>query len=112
MRLSLDELNHRLDELVAELLGEEDGVELFSAEECGLDRRAAWNKLWVSDDFICCMKSDDGGLQYYGGFEYVDKELRREAGRFVFYFRGEEEVDSRVGSHIDHALNAKTNEEE
>ena len=37
-------------------------------------------------------KQDDKSLQYYGGFEYVNKSSRQEYGNYVIY----ESSDSRV----------------
>jgi hypothetical protein len=36
-------------------------------------------------------------MQYYGGFEYVDKDYRYEMGDYVFYTVD----DDRVGGHVD-----------
>lgn len=106
--MDMDTLNARLDDIASEML-EDDSVNLYSAEQCGLDRRASYQQLWVSEDFICCTESDDRGLQYYGGFEYVDKAYRKELGRFVFYFKDEEE-DGRVAGHIAQALSSVNGE--
>jgi hypothetical protein len=67
-----------------------------TAEDLGLDRRAAY-RLYVTDEVIAVPKGDDGKLQYYGGFEYVDKEYRREIGDWVFYSA----EDNRVHGHLD-----------
>jgi hypothetical protein len=106
--MDMDTLRNRLDEIASEML-EDDSVDLYTAEECGLDRRAAWQELWVSESFICCTEADDRGLQYYGGFEYVDKAYRKEVGSFVFYFKGEED-DGRVADHISRALSSVNGE--
>jgi len=66
-----------------------------TAEEVGLDRRAAY-RLYVSEDTIAVSKDADRTLQYYGGFEYVDKEYRQEMGDWVFYFAD----DERIGDHL------------
>lgn len=62
----------------------------------GLDTRAAY-VLYVSDEAIAVDKSNDRTLQYYGGFEYVEKDYRVEAGDYVFYLA----EDDRVQNHID-----------
>lgn len=53
-------------------------------EDLGLDRRAAY-RLYVSEEGIAVHKSHDNTLQYYGGFEYIDKDLRHVYGDWVFY---------------------------
>jgi hypothetical protein len=66
-------------------------------EDCGLDRRSGY-RIWVSPDAVAIPKQNDGSLQYYSGFEYVSKELRREYGDWVIYLA----EDSRVQDCIDY----------
>lgn len=64
----------------------------------GLDERATYGGLHVdvqNEEFIACKASDDRVLQYYGGFEYIDKEYRKELGGYVFYLT-EPDGDGRV----------------
>jgi hypothetical protein len=70
------------------------------AEDVGLDRRAAY-RLWITEDTIAVSKSQDAGLQYYGGFEYVDKECRKEMGDWVFYFAEDERVAGHLSQYYD-----------
>ncbi len=78
--MSLIDLQHDLNQLAEQYL---DGAP-----------RAA-NRLWIGSDFIAVRKHDDRSLQYYGGFEYVDKEHRTECGEYVFYST----EDDRVQGH-------------
>jgi hypothetical protein len=66
-----------------------------NAKDIGLDERCGY--LFIDHDCIAVRKNSDRTLQYYGGFEYVDKEYRREVGDWVFYFS----EDSRIARHID-----------
>jgi hypothetical protein len=66
------------------------------------DRRAAY-EIWVSEDCVVVKKDHDRTLQYYGGYEYIDKSLRMEVGDYVVYF-DDGEVDGRVGRAIDVAF--------
>lgn len=61
----------------------------------GLDMRCG--PIYINEDCIAVDTFRAGSLEYYGGFEYVDKEYRHEAGGYIFYL-GE---DSRVRDHID-----------
>jgi hypothetical protein len=70
------------------------------AEDVGLDRRAA-HRLHVAKDTIAVRKDQDGGLQYYGGFEYVEKEYRMEMGEWVFYFAEDERVADHLSQYYD-----------
>jgi hypothetical protein len=58
-------------------------MERVPANRLGLDPRCG--KLFVSPDCIGVYKENDRSLQYYGGFEYIEKEYRHEMGDFVFY---------------------------
>ena len=76
----LDSIDDRITAYVAKF-------DEFTAEDLGLDSRAAY-RLYVDADHTCIAvdKRNDRVLQYYGGFEYVDKDFRREMGNWVFYF--------------------------
>lgn len=65
-------------------------------DKLGLDIRAG-GYVWVDEDTIAVSKTRDGSLQYYGGFEYIDKTYRREFGDYVFYLGD----DNRVRDALD-----------
>ena len=69
-------------------------------EQCGLDNRAGY-RLWIDEDAIAVARRNDNTLQYYGGFEYVDKENRVELGDYVFYLREEERIYDHIGQWED-----------
>jgi hypothetical protein len=69
------------------------------ASELGLDQRCG--KLFANADCIAVYKDNDRSLQYYGGFEYIDKEFRHEMGDYVFY----SVEDNRVCGHLVTYLN-------
>lgn len=93
MSMSFDEVYNKAEELAEEALS--DAKEL-RAEVLGLDPRAAY-RLWAGEDFIACRTSEDRGLQYYGGFEYIEREHRQELGGYIFYSAASE----RVQGHLD-----------
>ena len=64
-------------------------------ENVGLDMRCG--TIYINEEYIAVDKYKAGTLDYYGGFEYVDKEHRTEMGYYVFYSR----ESSRVAEHID-----------
>jgi len=66
------------------------------------DRRAA-DQVWVSSVSQCIVvrERDDRTLQYYGGFEYVDKQYRKEIGSYVIYFGMHERVADAVDAAIE-----------
>ena len=67
-----------------------------SADKLGLDIRAGY-KFWVDENTIVVGIINDRNLKYYGGFEYVDSNYRREYGDYVFYL----DEDDRVRRHLD-----------
>ena len=69
-------------------------------EDCGLDRRAGY-RIWVSPDAVAIPKHNDNSLQYYGGFEYCSKELRREYGDWVIYLAEESRVQDCIDCYYD-----------
>lgn len=72
------------------------------AEDLGLDRRAAYT-VWVDEDALIVRKNEDRTLQYYGGFEYVDKDARIECGDYVIYSND----DSRVADCLEQYYEAQ-----
>ena len=64
-------------------------------EDLGLDRRSGY-RVYVDVTAIVVPKRDKGSLEYYGGFEYVDKSCRSEVGDWVIYSAD----DDRVLGHL------------
>lgn len=85
----LDNVNEQMDRFV-------NTMDPVKANELGLDSRAGWD-LWVNKDCIVTTLGSDSSLQYYGGFEYVNKEFRSQVGDWVIYMNG----DERVREHIE-----------
>jgi hypothetical protein len=79
-----------------------------TAEQMGLDPRSFWGHAYVDNTAIVVNKEQSRKLDYYGGFEYVDREYRREVGDYVFYIA----EDDRVREHIARALGKELEEEE
>lgn len=88
----LDECNQKIEELVNEMKAALPG-------EIGLDPRCG--VVYVNDDCIIVPKHKDATIQYYGGFEYVDKDFRHAIGDYVIYLA----VDDRISGHIDRFYN-------
>ena len=70
-------------------------------ENIGLDPRCGI--IYISEDAIAVPQYNDRTVQYYGGFEYVDKEFRKEMGNYVFYLAD----DERVLGHIQRFFESK-----
>lgn len=71
-----------------------DNMEQVSADELGLDRRCG--RVWVCEDFIA-VEGGSQSLDYYGGFEYVDRDCVTVMGDYKFYSA----EDDRVRDAID-----------
>jgi len=56
----------------------------------GLDERC-YTTLYCSSEFIA-VKGPTRNLDYYGGFEYIDDEDRRQTGSYTFYLSSSERV--------------------
>ena len=75
------DLVESLDERIRAVVRELPKVE---ASAVGLDKRSAY-AIWIDEDALIVTKDNDRTLQYYGGFEYVDKDARTEYGDYVIY---------------------------
>ena len=61
-----------------------DGMTEVLPQDLGLDQRAGY-RLFINKEAIAVPAQDARNLQYYGGFEYVDKAYRTELGDWVIY---------------------------
>jgi hypothetical protein len=76
-------------------------MDSYEPEQFRLDERSSYSSKIYVDEYFSMMivsKRDDRALQYYGGFEYVNKEYRQEAGSYVIYHSD----DERVQEHLDY----------
>ena len=78
------------------------------ARDLGLDPRSFYGYAYVDETAIAVIKDQAHSLDYYGGFEYVDKDYRREVGDYVFYLA----EDDRVRSHIERFMVANEETED
>lgn len=85
-----------IEDVNEKLFRRTDNMTRVSADKLGLDIRAGYT-LYIDEECIIVNKNNDRMLQYYGGFEYVDKEFRNEIGDYVIYTNG----DSRVADCLE-----------
>ena len=85
MQSLINEINQKVEVYVG-------GLTEVQAQDLGLDERAG--RLYT-DGFegLVVHKEADRRLQYYGGFEYIDKYYREEIGNYVFYLTGDDRID-------------------
>lgn len=81
----INEINQRVEIFVG-------GLTQVTGADLGLDERVG--RLYTDGfDGIAVHKEADSRLQYYGGFEYIDKYYRQEMGDYVFYMAGDDRVE-------------------
>lgn len=93
----IEEINDTVREYI------ERNMQDATASDLGLDIRAGYN-FQVDEETIAVRKYDDRNLQYYGGFEYVNKDYRTEMGDWVFYMKDPHKCGDelcRVGDCLD-----------
>jgi len=81
----LDEVQDLVERQVA-------GMRRVSATELGLDQRCGF--AYVDEDMECIVVDDARarGFNYYGGFEYVADEDKRQLGDYVVYLNTSDRV--------------------
>lgn len=89
----IDEVNDMVRRTVRETM------EVTSADKMGLDRRAGYT-LFVNEDFIA-VEGDGHMLDYYGGFEYVDKDCVTVMGDYKFYSADDERVRDHIETYFE-----------
>lgn len=92
--MSLDQMLSEAADLAETFLK---GKLKVNAMEVGLDFRAG--TLYVGGDFIATHDWNRYNLDYFGGFEYVEKDLINVVGDYVFY----SSQSDRVQEAIDYA---------
>ena len=86
MMYFLNEIGQKTEQFVQSL-------EQVKAQDLGLEERAG-NRFYTNgQDGIVVDREADRILQYFGGFEYVDRYYREEIGNYVFYLTGDDRVD-------------------
>ena len=66
------------------------GLRRVSANELGLDIRCG--RVYIDRAERVIVSDNSRSLDYYGGFEYIDKECRTQLGDYVIY-QGHSRVD-------------------
>lgn len=89
------DFEEKVSDLVNEFIRD---LPCVNAKEVGLDSRCG--NLFVGEDFIAVYSHSDNRLQYYGGFEYIDKALRNQIGDLVIYMVEDDEC--RVSECLEH----------
>ena len=101
------ELQNLVNDAVEQFLADATPV---TCEQLGLDPRAHYGEIWVSEDGSeLIFKSPSGLLDYYGGFEYVDKSAKKVFGNYVIYDRWS---DERIDEHMSNLDGTNVEEEE
>ena len=101
----IDYINEKVERHIAENFE----TVFCSRGETGLDTRCGY--IFINEECVAVRKQNDGTLQYYGGFEYIDKEFRHELGDYVFYLRECDRVDGVIEAYYNKDSSEETNNE-
>jgi len=99
----IDQINDKMRERLKEMF-------YCMPEELGLDNRAGY-RLWCDRDSIIVDKQHDRSLQYYGGFEYCDKDYRHELGDYVIYTADDDRVEEHIAEFYNNQDESQRSEE-
>lgn len=80
------------------------------AKDIGIDPRAAY-ELLIGENFIACPLSSASTLDYYGGFEYHNKEFTQVMGDYKIYLTTYGDGDDRVEDIIDQEITGGQDED-
>lgn len=86
----IEDLNEKMERRVFDM-----NSLMCSSKDIGLDARCG--RIFIDEECIIVSKNNRRQIDYYGGFEYVDKEFIQEIGNYVIYLNG----DERVLGHIE-----------
>lgn len=67
-------------------------------EDLGLDRRCS-AFIYLDDSWIAVPLHSQQRMEYYGGFEYVDRDCVRTLGDYVFYSAEHSRVEDIISTH-------------
>jgi len=96
---SIDDINDALNELFEEqIMPDLNTITPTQRQSCGLDTRAIPPSLMYSKNMIVVPSNNRGSLDYYGGFEYVDKECITQVGDYVIYSSDDDRVNELIDS--------------
>ena len=91
--IDIDILQNDINNMVEDFMSD---TMLIEPEAVGLDRRVG--TIFVTPDKSCIIAPlhNQACIEYYGGFEYVDREAKKVIGNYVFYLA----TDDRVEDHL------------
>lgn len=96
----LDDVNEKMERRVFDM-----NSVYCSRTNIGLDERCG--RIFIDEECIIVPKSNRRVIDYYGGFEYVDKEFIQEIGDYVVYLNGDERVLGHIERYYE-SLEAET----
>ena len=100
--MSVEHLVNKIDELVADFLDED--CKTVTAKEVGLDERCG--SLGVSEEAVIIPASMFRIFEYYGGFEYVDRDhVLKFSDSVIYLAEYDGETCERIQEIIDRVYN-------
>lgn len=96
------QLEYKINKLIEDEL--DANFDTGDVKNTGLDERAV-GRFWFNEDYFAIPIGSQRRLEYYGGFEYVDREYVRTYGDYVFYSTQDERVMDVIAS-LEECVNA------
>ena len=93
MTTGLYALEHSIEQAAEQFIKDSNTIEIgaHGLEELGLDFRCGRILISVNEGFVAVR--NPRSIEYYGGWEYIDSELKLDAGNYRFYDREADRVD-------------------
>ncbi len=79
-----------LDNIESQIEAHVSKMKKASAKKFGLDVRCG--NLWYNDNAIVVNSNNRSGLEFYGGFEYIDESDKKTFGDYIFYSSRDDRV--------------------
>jgi hypothetical protein len=78
------------------------GMRVVTASQLGLDPRCGRAYVDTSMDYIVVDAGSAGSYNYYGGFEYIDRDDVRTMGDYVIYLSNSDRVQDALDALMEH----------
>ena len=93
MTTGLYGLEHSIEQAAEQFIKDSNTIEIGSPglEELGLDSRCGRILISEEEGFVAVRNARS--IEYYGGWEYIDSELKLDAGNYRFYNSEADRVD-------------------
>ena len=94
MTTGISGLEHTIEQAIEQFLKDSNAVEIgaHGLDDIGLDFRCGRILISEEEGFVAVRNARS--IEYYGGWEYIDSELKLDAGNYRFYDSEADRVDA------------------